>query len=118
MCVYIFAVRLEDGGPLEEKAALRQKSRENLVARVELIMVADKLYISRANRCKWSGESYGSNEHEEACFYFTPHEPPEESKRYIIKMLTFQLQSEYADAPGRTNRPIRAFLAVARLRHR
>ena len=36
------------------------------------------------------------------CFYFKPQELPEESKRYIIKMLTVQLQSEYADAPDRS----------------
>jgi 1,2-phenylacetyl-CoA epoxidase catalytic subunit len=36
------------------------------------------------------------------CFYFTPEELPEESKKYIIKMLTVQLQSEYADAPDRS----------------
>jgi ring-1,2-phenylacetyl-CoA epoxidase subunit PaaA len=36
------------------------------------------------------------------CFYFTPQEIPEESKKYIIKVLTVQLQSEYADAPDRS----------------
>jgi ring-1,2-phenylacetyl-CoA epoxidase subunit PaaA len=36
------------------------------------------------------------------CFYFKPQELPQESKRYIIKMLTVQLQSEYADAPDRS----------------
>lgn len=35
-------------------------------------------------------------------FYFTPQELPEESKKYIIKVLTVQLQSEYADAPDRS----------------
>src|SRR5712692_804110 len=35
-------------------------------------------------------------------FYFTADELPEETKQYLAKMLTVQLQSEYGDAPDRS----------------
>lgn len=35
-------------------------------------------------------------------FYFSADELPEETKHYLVKMLTVQLQSEYGDAPDRS----------------
>ena len=35
-------------------------------------------------------------------FYFTAEELPESAKQYLAKMLSVQIQSEYADAPDRS----------------